>query len=503
MNPIRGLVVVSTVAAAVVEAYLANAYTPHLFWVSLALFALMLAAGQRLRSLSLPIVMAAIYLMPAIFLTTVGARLGGYGLDIIWIMPLLGVILSDRGALQWSLPARWQWPLVTWALVVAIAWPIVFLREANFALWILPLQRVSNTSIGISPWEVGQNVAYFAVGHTVGILFIDALFRWYAGDQARFRRDVLATMAMAAGIASIVAVYQGLVDLSFLNTGFWTYMIRASGTLADPNKLGAVVAFWTIGAVVLARRLTQPWSMVVTVVALMLGTGAVWLCGSRTGLVAVAVSMAIAAWESFRAWRSTRATPRADTKRIITIVAAAVVLVIGLIVVLQNASTHTVIARGSWTYIPFYGDKSVGESVNELLWERFGYGPAAIEMIKEHPIDGIGVGTYHALSHDFGKLRGYSLVPDNAQNWFRHTFAELGLIGSVPVLWWCVVLARLMLSRPAGDRLSFGMLRGVLIGFGVASMFGMPAQSMAIVITFWAFVFWLCSPQIEHRLDTD
>ena len=35
------------------------------------------------------------------------------------------------------------------------------------------------------------------------------------------------------------------------------------------------------------------------------------------------------------------------------------------------------------------------------------------------------------------------------------------------------------------------MLRGVLIGFGVASMFGMPAQSIAIVITFWVFAFWL------------
>jgi len=54
-----------------------------------------------------------------------------------------------------------------------------------------------------------------------------------------------------------------------------------------------------------------------------------------------------------------------------------------------------------------------------------------------------------------------------------------------------VVLAMLLLSRPGGDRLSFGMLRGVLLGFGVASTFGMPTQSAAITITFWVFVFWL------------
>ena len=172
---------------------------------------------------------------------------------------------------------------------------------------------------------------------------------------------------------------------------------------------------------------------------------------------------------------------------------AALVLGMALILVLQKASTHTVIQRGTWGYIPIYGDKGIKNSVNELLWERFGYGPAAIEMIKEHPIDGVGVGTFHALTHDFGKLRGYSLATDNAQSWFRHVLAEFGLVGSIPMLWWCAVLAMLMCSRSGGDRLSFGMLRGVIAGFGVASLFGMPAQSAAITVTFWVFAFWLWS----------
>ena len=42
-----------------------------------------------------------------------------------------------------------------------------------------------------------------------------------------------------------------------------------------------------------------------------------------------------------------------------------------------------------------------------------------------------------------------------------------------------------------GDRLSIGLLRGVLAGFAIASMFGMPGQSIAIVMTFWSFAFWL------------
>ena len=69
------MIIASTVAAALVEAYLANSYSPQVFWIALAAFVLMLVAGQRLRSVSLPIVMASLYLMPAIFLVTLGTRL--------------------------------------------------------------------------------------------------------------------------------------------------------------------------------------------------------------------------------------------------------------------------------------------------------------------------------------------------------------------------------------------------------------------------------------------
>ena len=39
------------------------------------------------------------------------------------------------------------------------------------------------------------------------------------------------------------------------------------------------------------------------------------------------------------------------------------------------------------------------------------------------------------------------------------------------------------------------MLRGVLVGFALAATFGMAAQSIAIVITFWVFVFWFLLEQ--------
>src|SRR4026207_1440873 len=163
----RGVVIASTVVAAFVELYLAEV-APSIFWIALGGFILLLAFGSRLRPIALRIVMPAMYLSPAILLALQINE--DYKKDIVWLLPVIGLCVSDWRAREGARPSRWQWPLVTWAMMVSIAWPIVFLREADFALWILPLQRVSNTSIGISTWDVDVMVAYMALSHTAGIL---------------------------------------------------------------------------------------------------------------------------------------------------------------------------------------------------------------------------------------------------------------------------------------------------------------------------------------------
>jgi hypothetical protein len=269
-------------------------------------------------------------------------------------------------------------------------------------------------------------------------------------------------------------------------------MIRAAGTLGDPNKLGAVSAFWTIGGVVFARRLSNPWSIVITTASLALGVATAWVSGSRTGLAAVMVSLAWAAAVVIREWWSQRRTLQINPTRAVMVAGAGVVLAIALIAVLQSSSTHTIVQRGTLGYVPFFGDRGIAASANELLWDRNGYGPAAWEMLREQPLQGVGPGMIHSLVIDYGKIHGKFLPTDNAQAWWKHTLAELGILGFIPVLCWLWVFGGLMWMRaPAHDRISAGLLRGVLAGFFVASMFGVPSQSIAITFTFWVFAFWL------------
>lgn len=495
----RGAVVVSTVVAAFVETYFATQYHPYVFWTSVVGFLALLATGERVRRVALPMLMAAAYVMPAVFIATNEAKQADFGLDVVWVLPLLGLALSN-GTLAWSLPSRWSRPLIWWSVLIAVVWPIIFLRETDFSLWVLTLERVSNTSRGGSPWEIGQNIAYFVLLHNAGILTVDALSRWYASDREGLFRDVLRPLVLAAALAAVVSFYQGFVDLGFLNQGFWTYMLRAPGTLGDPNKLGSVVAFWTIGAIAVALQLPRPWPLVVGACAIGGGSVAVWVCGSRTGLVAVGISVTIASFEAVRYWWRNRSRMRITGARAGAVVIGILVLVLGVVGALQKASTHTIVQRGTLGYVPFIGDRSIANSANELLWERFGYGLAAIEMVKEHPLSGIGPGMFHWLVIDYGRDAGYSgdrlLVSDNAQNWFRHNLAELGFIGMVPILWWCGVFIRQLFRRSdTGPSLVVALLRAVFIGFFSASIFGMPAQSIAIVMTFWVFALWF---QLEH-----
>jgi hypothetical protein len=493
----KSVVLASTLAAAYIELYLATTpLYPSMFWFALAAAIGMAAIGRRAHTAGLPIAMFAMYLTPAALLSWIGRGGEHFSLEMIWILPLLGMITSGRGALQWSLPRKWQWALVTWALIVALSWPIIYLRELDFSPWILWLDGIANSSRGIPPLAAGLNVSYFALGHLVGILWIDALFRWFAGRRVFFINQVAWPLAGAAAVASAVALYQGFVDLRFLNTNFWAYMLRASGTLGDPNKLGMIAAFWAMGSVVLGRSLRSPWSWVVAVGGLFLAVAAVWITGTRTGLAAVIISGAFLLAQLVRDWRSQdRASTWTGsmTKPAIGVVLLAAVLVGAL----TQAGTHTVIGRGVLTLLP-YGEVGVQKGFNRLLWERDGYGPAAIQMVREHPVAGVGTGAFHTVVHDYGTVVGYDIVPDNAQAWVRHLLAELGLSGAVAWVTWCVVFGALLFSRVrGGDAFTIRVLRGVLLGFAAASLFGMAGQSMPVILTFWVFVFWFATSKDE------
>lgn len=491
----KGVVIASTLVAAFVELYLASGLSrPPFISIAIAGFVAAAIAGVWWPGHVSAVILVAPYLAPAAQLTWTGFE--SYSLEILWALPLLGLILSGRDAWRWHLPARWRWPLVSWALIVAVSWPIVFLRELDFTPSILSLTGASNTSIGISPWESGLAVTYWTLVHNIGLLWFDRLFGWYsAGGLGRFRSSVVWPLGAALAIACLLGVYQAFVDITFLNPHLWPHMGRASGTLGDANTFGVIAALWAPVAVLLARAVPQPWPVVAVIGGMALAAIGVSTSGSRTALGAMSLGLAAVAYESYRRWRATEGQPRPTARRLAPILAGALFLGAIVLLVVRGSSITNVVDRGSLGFIPGIGDLGVRESAWQL-WDRFGYGSAAVRMIQEHPWAGVGVGSVHTLMHDFALVAsGKDLVPDNAQNWYRHLFAELGLLGSLPWIAWCAVFGATLFSRASDrcDRFTLGILRGSLAGFGIVSLVGMPGQSLPVALTFWTMAFWFVS----------
>ena len=492
----KGVVIASTLAAAFVQLYLATRLLyPQLFFVVAAAFVAAVAAGAWRPGPATAVVMVASYLAPAAYVVWAGFE--DYSFEIVWALPLLGLIISGRDGWRWHFPSQWRWPLVAWALVVAASWPFVFLREVDFNIGILPLRGVSNTSIGITPWDAVTAVTYWTLVHNIGLLWFDRLFGWYSDSTGAFRSVVLLPLAAAITVACGVGVYQGFVDLRFINPHLWPHMGRASGTLGDANTFGLLAALWGPASIVLARSWPAPWPIIGGVSGVAIAMMGVLTSGSRTALIAITIGVGVVAFEGVAAWRRAGTVSRPSLKRLAPILVIAFVLAaLVVVLVVRGSSITSVVGRGSLGYIPGFGDIPIRHAARDLLWERFGYGPAAILMIKEHPLAGAGVGTFHTLVHDFAlAASGKDIVPDNAQNWYRHHLAELGLLGSLPWLGWCAVFVFSLLSSTSDnrDRFSIGVLRGLLLSFGIISVLGMPGQSLPVVLTFWTLAFWFAT----------
>jgi hypothetical protein len=128
------------------------------------------------------------------------------------------------------------------------------------------------------------------------------------------------------------------------------------------------------------------------------------------------------------------------------------------------------------------------------MWTRFGYGTVAARIMREHPATGVGVGAFPIVVNDYiHHETGETLPPDNAQNWWRHQIAELGVLGAAPSIAISLLLIALIWRggpyvEPLG---STTVLRMVLTGVGIASLLGVPTQHPATWISFVTLLFWL------------
>ncbi len=459
---------------------------PDLTWgllaASVAAFVVGLAAGRVDGG---PVQCACIFALPvAPALLRIIAGREGPVLDIIWLSGLAGALLRSVPWSQWTLPATWRPLIGGWALALALGWPIIVAREVGFSFagFFDTGAVVSWAEWWTAPWSSPRAatwILYWTLTSLLGLLWFEWIWR-------RFQdRDALPLAGHAlwigATVASVVAVLQGVVDLTFLSTPFWARMGRAAGTLLDANSYGHIAAL--AGPIAfLAARSIWPRRLSIAWLLLTVNWVGMWMSGSRTALLCAMLGgvglLAVV--------RRAGDTIGEEAVRLRARVTVAVLLLAAAALVLVVAGATGPVRR--LTELATDGPVTT-------LWERGGYGSIAMRIIREHPLVGTGAGTFHFLAPDYFRVEeDDALAPDNAQNWWRHQSAELGVLGGAAILFWSAIVGwRVIAGRARTDAASGAapIVRALLLGFAGSSLLGVPTQSPIVLLWFFLLVAWL------------
>ena len=462
---------------------------PPLLWWSLGAGVLAFATAKWRGGRAFAPVMAFAYIFPAVMLLTHAFLDPAYW--NIWMAGLLGATLGVADLHAWRFPARWKWPLAYWALAIALVWPAVIAREADFSWALMSEYHIGNSAFGGSPPVLAVWVLQIALLHMLGLLWLDAACTAYPldapdGSRERFVRDMVWPLASSVLLGSLVAIYQGAIDINWLNEHQYSVYKRATASLDDGNAFGGVAGMWIGGLLALAASAGPRWRRGLAAVGVGIAGTGLWATGSRMALLAAIVCAAFAVWFVI--------TRRKRPLRDLALVGLPAVVLIGAYsAVASRSQTASPIDRVVRS-LPGLDQKEIRHFISFELWNRYGpYGTVSMNMVRDYPLSGVGVGSFNHIFPDesFALIRDRAHA-DNAQSWYRHQLAELGVLGSLGWLAWLFMFAG-VLVRSHGDPdqlFAASMVKGGLVGMAVISAVSMPTQSLPVAFTVWVFVYW-------------
>ena len=394
---------------------------------------------------------------------------------------LFGALLPTLPRDGWRLPSSWRFPIVAWALTLSLGWPVMIVRESGLRLGTLRDTGTLDSWALLTTPQVESWVLYVAITQLAGILWLDWLFGPGFGirpSTSSGRPEALEGripnpvhgLWIGVTLASIVAIVQGTIAMSFLNAEPWIGLRRAAGTMLDANAYGAVAAVAGPLAFVSLPQLLNRHIRTLQASALAINWAGAWMSGSRTALLCGVFGTLLLAYELVRNSARDETASRHNWSLLAGVAAVVLVLTIG-----------------AGAIGPLERMRTTGAPVQEL-WTRGGYGSVATLMVRDYPLTGVGIGSFNWMAPDYWREIANDKLPfDNAHNWWRHQVAELGLVASLPMLFWSVWMAWLVVTRHAGaaHRLETQTLRGLLLGIGAASLVGMPTQNPIVLLMFF------------------
>ncbi|MDH7514234.1 MAG: O-antigen ligase family protein, partial [Clostridiales bacterium] len=268
-------------------------------------------------------------------------------------------------------------------------------------------------------------------------------------------------------------------------------------TFSDPNAFAAFLAI--AGPLLLGASFHFKGWRRVFFGAAFAGTLFVFpFTGVRSALLGLGVAILVFLWLTLRARSSTER--EAGRRRRRTAIWVGVSLIVLIIIVLGALSFRN--ARVVQRIRKNWQDFQANKRLVVLSPERFFLWKAAVEMGRDYPASGVGVGAYiielpntyteDERDYPFG-LEAFRRN-DSAENYFLHVFAELGFPGLLLFLWifWLVLKEirsglRRISAQEGSHFMIFGAVAGVFSYF-INILFHSYIGSFETKFIFWFLV---------------
>ncbi len=129
----------------------------------------------------------------------------------------------------------------------------------------------------------------------------------------------------------------------------------------------------------------------------------------------------------------------------------------------------------------------VGEEVDSRM---FHFWRPGWQMVKDHPVFGVGIGSYYWLLWIYLNFPPESRIYENAHNYFLQIWAELGTVGLVSFL--LIIAAILRQGMQLLGRVEERYWRLITLGLvgGIAGFLLSQLTSHAMVLLEMQFIFW-------------
>lgn len=361
--------------------------------------------------------------------------------------------LSPIEASMLALAAGWAWRALTGQTVVYPTvrdWPILLLIVA-----LLPGVALGSSTVVIARLFI-MWLAFF-----VAYLLVQGL------EPQQMRRVLIAYAvgAAALGVEGVVNYING-GGAHLLQGGADVYG-RASGAIADPNYFAAFLQLSAIPALALLVGGRGRWRYLL-VVPLGLATAGVVLSLSRGGILGMSAAAVIV----ILGWTRSR------------------IIALFLLTVLIAATVS-----GLNPFVNARVSEVVGERLSSVTTQssdnhRFLLWHAAVNIVEENPLFGIGANAFQAEANRRGLTeRGIPL--ENVHNTYLNIATELGLLGALGFGAWLIRIARDLLRafrRKVADSHALVVgLAAAFVGYCIQALTVSQYRVEIIQATFFVF----------------